>query len=369
MQCISSAISSFNKLIKKKNLNKIFIISGKNSFYKSKANVFLKFPKNKIIKFYFKKSKLPEFNELKSILKKINNFSPDIIIAIGGGSVIDLAKIVSVLDLRLIKDLKKKLMSYKSISRKKLYPLIAIPTTAGAGAEVTSNSVIYINKVKYSVENVLLIPDYFFLFPNLIINNPFRIKSSAGFDAIAQGVESLISLKSNYKSVFYAKKSLKLSLKNYLSFLKKPNKINSKNMLIASNLAGKAINISKTTAPHAISYPFTSLFGIDHGHAVSLTLEKFLSFNFENIKRSESNFRLSERYRIIFKLFGIKNIKELSDKIKFLKKEANLIDSFSDLGIDLNSKIKKILDQVNFLRLKNNPVKVSKEDIIRILND
>ena len=96
-------------------------------------------------------------------------------------------------------------MSYKSISRKKLYPLIAIPTTAGAGAEVTSNSVIYINKVKYSVENVLLIPDYFFLFPNLIINNPFRIKSSAGFDAIAQGVESLISLKSNYKSVFYAK--------------------------------------------------------------------------------------------------------------------------------------------------------------------
>ena len=365
----SSAISSFNKLIKKKNLKKIFIISGKNSFYKSKANVFLKFPKNKIIKFYFKKSKLPEFNELKSILKKINNFSPDIIIAIGGGSVIDLAKIVSVLDLRLIKDLKKKLMSYKSISRKKLYPLIAIPTTAGAGAEVTSNSVIYINKVKYSVENVLLIPDYFFLFPNLIINNPFRIKSSAGFDAIAQGVESLISLKSNYKSVFYAKKSLKLSLKNYLSFLKKPNKINSKNMLIASNLAGKAINISKTTAPHAISYPFTSLFGIDHGHAVSLTLEKFLSFNFENIKRSESNFRLSERYRIIFKLFGIKNIKELSDKIKFLKKEANLIDSFSDLGIDLNSKIKKILDQVNFLRLKNNPVKVSKEDIIRILND
>ena len=215
----------------------------------------------------------------------------------------------------------------------------------------------------------MLIPDYFFLFPNLIINNPFRIKSSAGFDAIAQGVESLISLKSNYKSVFYAKKSLKLSLKNYLSFLKKPNKINSKNMLIASNLAGKAINISKTTAPHAISYPFTSLFGIDHGHAVSLTLEKFLSFNFENIKRSESNFRLSERYRIIFKLFGIKNIKELSDKIKFLKKENKLIDSFSDLGIDLNSKIKKILDQVNFLRLKNNPVKVSKEDIIRILND
>lgn len=364
-----STISDFNKLIKKKKFKKIFIISGKNSFYKSKANVFLKFPKNQTIKLYFKKSKLPEYNELRAILKKIDNFAPDIIIAIGGGSVIDLAKIASILDLRLIKDLKKKLISYKNVSKSKLYPLIAIPTTAGAGAEVTSNSVIYINKVKYSVENALLIPDYFFLFPDLIINNPFSIKSSSGFDAIAQAVESLISLKSNYKSVSYAKKSLKLSLNNYLSFLKKPNKVNSKNMLIASNLAGKAINISKTTAPHAISYPFTSLFGIDHGHAVSLTLEKFLSFNFENIKRSESNFKLSERYKIIFKLFKIKNIKELSNKIKFLKKEAKLIDSFSDLGIDISSKSKKILDQVNFLRLKNNPIKITKEDIIRILND
>ena len=362
-------IADFDKIIKKVKFKKIFIITGKNSFYKSKANVLLKFPKDKIIKFYFKKSKLPEFSELNIILKKINNINPDLILAIGGGTVIDLAKIVSILDLRFTKDLKKKLMSYKSVSKKKLYSLIAIPTTAGAGAEVTSNSVIYINKIKYSVENKLLIPDYFFLFPYLIINNPFTLKSSAGFDAIAQGVESLISLKSNHQSVSYAKKSLKLSLKNYLSFLKKPNLVNSKNMLLASNLAGKAINISKTTAPHAISYPFTSLFGIDHGHAVSLTLEKFLSFNFENIKRSVSSFNLSERYKIIFKLFKAKNIEGLSDKIKSLKKEANLIDSFSDLGIDINLKSEKILDQVNFLRLKNNPVKVTKEDILRILND
>ena len=104
-----STISDFNKLIKKKKFKKIFIISGKNSFYKSKANVFLKFPKNQTIKLYFKKSKLPEYNELRAILKKIDNFAPDIIIAIGGGSVIDLAKIASILDLRLIKDLKKKI--------------------------------------------------------------------------------------------------------------------------------------------------------------------------------------------------------------------------------------------------------------------
>ena len=87
-------------------------------------------------------------------------------------------------------------------------------------------------------------------------------------------------------------------------------------MLLASNLAGKAINISKTTAPHAVSYPFSSLFGLDHGHAVSLTLEKFLLFNFKNLKHSETSFDLYQRYKFIFEIFKVKNINELNDKIK-----------------------------------------------------
>ena len=139
-------------------------------------------------------------------------------------------------------------------------------------------------------------------------------------------------------------------------------------MLFASNLAGKAINISKTTAPHAVSYPFTSLFGIDHGHAVSLTFEKFLLFNFHNLKYSISSFDLSLRYKTIFELFNVKNINELNKKIKFLKREANLVDSYSDLGIDINSSKDKILDQINLLRLKNNPIKIKMNDIMKILN-
>ena len=264
-----SIISDFNKLIQKDKFQKIFIISGKNSFYKSKANTFIKFPKKKVLKFFFKKSKLPVVYDLILIIKELEKFKPDIFFAIGGGAVIDYAKIASIVNIDLIKDLKKKLILYENVSKKKAYPLIAIPTTAGAGAEVTSNAVIYINRVKYSVENLLLIPDYFFLFPNLILSNPFSLKSSAGFDAIAQGVESLISMRSNESSILYAKKSLKLSLSIYLSFLDKPNKENSTNMLLASNLAGKAINISKTTGPHAVSYPFSSMFGIDHGHGIS----------------------------------------------------------------------------------------------------
>jgi alcohol dehydrogenase class IV len=364
-----SQIKDFKKVINSKKFSKIFLITGKNSYYKSKADIFLNIPKDKILKFYFKKSYLPEFNELMEILKEAKNFNPDVILAIGGGAVIDYAKIISIVnDMNMI-NLKKKLINYDKIGNSKVCPLIAIPTTAGAGAEVTSNAVIYINSIKYSVEDRLLIPDYFFLFTNLIINNPKKLKSSAGFDAIAQAVESLISVKSNKASVSFAKKSLILSTKNYLSFVNKPNTENSKKMLIASNLAGKAINISKTTAPHAVSYPFSTLFGISHGHAVSLTFEKFLLFNFKKIENSEASFNLKDRYKIIFDSFDVKNINELYYKIKFLKKEANLEDSFRKLNINIRSNLNQILKQINILRLKNNPIPLNKKDIKYVLTN
>ena len=73
----------------------------------------------------------------------------------------------------------------------------------------------------------------------------------------------------------YAQKSLEFSLKHYVDYLNNPNIENSFYMAMAANFSGKAINISKTTAPHAISYPFTSFYKIPHGHAVSLTLNEF----------------------------------------------------------------------------------------------
>ena len=171
---------------------------------------------------------------------------------------------------------------------------MVIPTTAGSGAEITSNAVIYVNKIKHSFESELLIPNQYFLIPEFLISAPNKIKASAGFDAIAQALESLISKKSNNQSIDYASKSLKISTNSYISFLNNPNMKNATEMSIASNLAGKAISISKTTAPHATSYPFTSLFNISHGHAVSLFFEKFFKFNYDNIDKSETSFDLKK---------------------------------------------------------------------------
>ena len=108
-------------------------------------------------------------------------------------------------------------------------------------------------------------------------------------------------------------------------------------MSIASNLAGKAISISKTTAPHATSYPFTSLFQISHGHAVSLFFENFFKFNFNHLERSETSFDLKKRYDLIFKIFEVKNIQNFTSKISLIKKKANLEDNLLNLKINLKS--------------------------------
>ena len=264
-----NSIEDIKKFINDKSFKKIFVLCGKKSFANSGAKNFLKMIlSEKESNIFYKKSELPILEELIDIIINIKNFKPDLILAVGGGAIIDYAKIANVIDVR--PDLAELIINYAYPFKKKYTKLAVIPTTAGSGAEVTSNAVIYVDGIKHSFESELLIPDNFFLVPEFLISAPKKIKASAGFDAIAQALESLISKKSNSKSVEYATKSLEISTKSFISFLDNPNKINATEMSIASNLAGKAISISKTTAPHATSYPFTSLFQISHGHAVSL---------------------------------------------------------------------------------------------------
>ena len=248
------------------------------------------------------------------------------------------------------------IINYSYPFKDKYTKLAVIPTTAGSGAEVTSNAVIYVDGIKHSFESELLIPDNFFLIPEFLITAPNKIKASAGFDAIAQALESLVSKKSNNQSVDYATKSLKISINSYISFLNDPNLKNAAEMSIASNLAGKAINISKTTAPHAASYPFTSLFNISHGHAVGLFFESFFKFNFNNLNKSETSFDLKKRFELIFTLFNANDINDFNSKITLIKKKAKLIDNLDTLNIDIKKNSENIIKGINLLRLGNNPL-------------
>ena len=350
---------------------KIFVLTGNISYKLSGIgeilDKYLISKKNKSFstKFYFKKSPIPIYEELKDIISEINKFKPDLIISAGGGSVIDYAKIANVLFNE--NDLSNKIINSSYLLKGKLAKLCAIPTTAGSGAEVTSNAVIYLNKIKYSIEGNYLLPDYFFLLPEIVAKVPKKLKACSGFDAISQSIESLISKKSNSESLDFAKKSLSISLKYFIDYLNKPSEENSSAMCFAANLSGKAINISKTTAPHALSYPFTSIFGINHGHAVSLTLNDFLNFNYKNISQANCDFDLKKRFEIIFKLTKSKNINDLDKFIINLKLNSKLESNFKKLGINIENDYSKIISGVNSQRLQNNPIKLTEIDIKNIL--
>ena len=354
------------KYINDKSFKKIFVLCGKKSFVNSGAENLLKNISNKEIKLFYKKSEIPILEELIEIIKDIKNFKPDLFLAIGGGAVIDYAKIANVVDIR--PDLAELIVNYTYPFKKKYTKLAVIPTTAGSGAEVTSNAVIYVDGIKHSFESELLIPDHFFLIPEFLISAPNKIKASSGFDAIAQALESLVSRKSNDKSVEYASKSLRVSVNSFISFINEPNMKNATEMSIASNLAGKAISISKTTAPHAASYPFTSLFNISHGHAVSLFFEKFFKFNFDNLDKSETSFDLKKRFDLIFNLFDVQDINSFNSKISLIKKSANLEDDLTKFNIDIIKSSEDVLKGINLLRLGNNPVKIDGKDILNIIS-
>tara|TARA_B110000008_G_scaffold251204_1_gene264989 strand:- start:189 stop:1292 length:1104 start_codon:yes stop_codon:yes gene_type:complete len=361
-------IEDINTFIADKSFKKIFILCGKKSFTISGAENWInKMIVNKETKKLYKNSDFPVLEELIGIINEIKNFKPDLILAIGGGAVIDYAKIANVVDAR--SDLKELIVSYSYPFKKKFTKLAVIPTTAGSGAEVTSNAVIYVDNIKHSFESNLLIPDNFFLIPEFIVSAPDKIKASAGFDAIAQALESLVSKKSNEQSIDYATKSLKISINSYISFLHDSNIKNAAEMSIAANLAGKAINISKTTAPHAVSYPFTSLFNISHGHAVSLFFEKFFKFNYDNLNKSNTSFDLKKRFDLIFSIFDVSNIDNFNSKLSLIKKKANLEDDLTKLNIDLNQCSENIINGINLLRLGNNPVKIDGKDIYDIISN
>ena len=359
-------ILSIEKFIEKNKLKKIFIISGKNSFFKTKANrIFSTILKKNENFLYLKKKNLPEYEEIKHIINLKEKIRPDLIVAIGGGCVLDLAKISSVFNSS--KKLKSKIIN-SEISKVKT-KVLAIPTTAGSGAEVTSNAVIYLDNFKHSVEGKNIKPDFFCLIPELLFSSSKKLDAASSFDAISQAVESLFSVKSNKESILNASRSLKILLSNYENFFTNKNILNAYNMSVGANLSGRSINISKTIAPHALSYPFTTIYGIPHGHAVSLTFNKILKLNYMHQSFSISKYNLKKRYQLLFDITKTKNIYDLDNYFLNIKKKLNLEQDYKKLGININKNISKFLTQVNEQRLINNPVKLLKNDIISILEE
>jgi len=371
-QKIFLGYDSYKKLygiLEKFSPKKIFLVTGKKSYFSSGAKNLLSESINKYN--YFRFYDFETNPKLKDLINGINIFNRekcDIIIGVGGGSVMDIAKSISILATQN-GDLEEFIKGEISLKERQI-PSIMIPTTAGTGSESTHFSVIYINKIKYSLVHYSLLPDFVILDPLFTKNLSPYITACTSMDALCQAIESFWSTNSTEESRTYSKQAIELAMSYIVKNVNNPNTISREKMLIASNLAGKAINIAKTTAAHSVSYPITSYFNVPHGHAVALTLPYFIEFNndvsLENLQDNRGIEFIKDRMSELFTILKVNTANKAKDKIINIMKKINLETRLSKLGINGNNIDIIIENGFNLQRIKNNP-KLFREKDLRIL--
>lgn len=219
----------------------------------------------------------PTLPEVESAIARFRAFGPDLVIAAGGGSVIDLAKAVRLLAAQESEP--RDVVTGLAEAVPAETPLIAIPTTSGTGSEATHFAVVYVDDVKFSLAHETARPDFAILDPLLTYTLPASLTAITGLDALSQAMESLWSVRSTPESQSIARRSLRLSRGALTTAVHRPSPRSRADMFEAAHLSGEAIDISMTTASHALSYMLTTGHGVPHGHAVALTLGAVLEFN------------------------------------------------------------------------------------------
>ena len=205
----------------------------------------------------------------------------DVILAVGGGSAMDVAKCIK---LYATMDHTRSYLSQPLAPND--IPLFALPTTAGTGSEATRYAVIYANGEKQSVTHENCIPSVVIFDPSVLDTLPGYQKKATMLDTLAHAMESIWSRHATPESVGYAKEAIQLVVAHYTAYLG-GDKTTHTIMLQAANLAGKAINITATTAGHAMAYKLTSLYGIPHGHAAGAVLTQLIPYTVKHAEECQ----------------------------------------------------------------------------------
>ncbi len=342
--CYNGAIDNFSKILNAEKARKILVFTGKKSFIGIKTIIENEL-KNFEVEYYNDFSTNPKKEDVDKAITNIN-YKFDIIVAIGGGSVIDFAKAFRY---------------YLNCNKK----LIAIPTTSGTGSESTQFAVLYVNGIKTSIDNKNILPEYAICDSQLTVNNPNYLKACTAMDAYCQAIESYWAVKSTEESRKYAKQAIELCKNNIVQYVNTNDKLASNNMMLASHLAGKAINISRTTAAHALSYKITSEYGIPHGHAVALTINRVFIANL-NVNNKTCNDRRGLNYLHSI-MSDLKQMisNDINKYFSALFKEINIEMDLNKLNI---SDIGTIINSVNKDRLSNNPCILDLESLFKETN-
>lgn len=278
----------------------------------------------------------PSIEEVNNGVISASYCSPDIIVGIGGGSAMDVAKGVAYY------------YDKKTV-------IIQVPTTAGSGSEVTRWASIWDFKKqkKNSLEDDALYADIVLLDPNLTLTLPKDVTINSGIDAFSHALEAFWAKKANFISDEFAILAMKKIWNNIKIVSEEPLNLEARSeMLKGSLLAGLAFNGTKTTAIHSISYALTLLYSMPHGKACAFLLPELLEFNSEIIEN---------KLKRLFPIFEVENISSLTEKIRLKIKELGF--SFKFENVDIEKLVKKSYSKE---RMENNPRMIKKKDLKKI---
>ncbi len=282
----------------------------------------------------------------------------DTILAVGGGSSMDVAKCIK-LYCRMNKETLYLEQEYKDTGIK----LIAIPTTAGTGSESTRYAVIYYDGKKQSVTHDSIIPNVAILEPKVLKTLPLYQKKCTMLDALCQGIESWWSVNSTDESKEYSKIAVETIMKWWREYNFENTDESARQIMEAANYAGRAICITQTTAPHAFSYKITSLYKLPHGHAVAVGLPEIWQYMIDNMDKCIDNRGQEYLTNVFSDISKAMGCETPSQAIKAFRQMMKELDMSNPVATNKEEELDILSHSVNPIRIKNNPVKLNEETI------
>ena len=290
----------------------------------------------------------------------------DSLLAVGGGSSIDVAKCIKMAVTGLENVTGMNFFSEQSTID--YLPLIAIPTTAGTGSESTHNAVMYYDGAKQTLTNDGILPDFALLEPSVLKTLPLYQKKCTMLDALCQGIESWWSVNSTEESIAYAKTAVEMIVANWRSYIFENDDNAAAQIMLAANYAGRAINISATTAAHAMSYKITSLYGLPPGHAVAVCLPEIWDYLLNHPQLCIDPHGSAYLQCIFADIARALGAATPSEAVRWFRSLLQELDIQNPVSSNREEELILLSRSVNPVRLKNNPVRLSESVLLNLYN-
>ncbi|MBR5605702.1 MAG: phosphonoacetaldehyde reductase [Verrucomicrobia bacterium] len=306
----------------------------------------------------------PLYENVQAGVKLFRDEQCDAIIAVGGGSAMDVAKCIKLYSNLPGDGENGSWLNAEYVENN--VPFLAMPTTAGTGSEATRYAVIYYDGKKQSVTSESFIPGTVLMDPNTLITLPPYQKKATMCDALCHAIESYWSVNSTEESKGYSKTSIQGVMEHMDGYLNNTEEGRA-GMLRAAHTAGKAINITQTTAGHAMCYKITSLLRSAHGHAAILcdrVLFPWMVKNTDKCIDPRGEEYLKRTLDEIGVAMGCEDAQAGATK---------LVEIFDKLELDVPTATAEQYDElktgVNPVRLKNHPVQLTVDTIDSLYHD